>query len=80
MSPICWAAGNTTPMILSYGDRDSARVMLSNERFESILSAQPASVERFVEQGLDHFQTHLALRDENHPWYARLVKLAAGAE
>ena len=77
MSPICWAAGNTVPMILSHGDKDSARVVLSNARLEAILSLQSGAVERIVERDHDHFQTHLALRDPDHAWYGRLKALAA---
>jgi arylformamidase len=78
MSPIAWAAGNTIPMVLSHGDRDSARVMSSNARLEAVLALQPGGVARFVEPNEDHFQTHLGLRDANHPWYARLKAMVAG--
>ena len=64
-------------MILSHGDKDSARVVLSNARLEAILSLQSGAVERIVERDHDHFQTHLALRDPDHAWYGRLKALAA---
>ena len=77
MSPICWTAGNTVPMLLSHGSRDSERVMRSNARLEALLALQPAPVERIVENERDHFQTHLDLHDPAHPWYGRLSKLVA---
>jgi acetyl esterase/lipase len=77
MSPVCWGVGNTVPMILSHGDKDSARVMLSNARLEAMLALQPGPVERIVMGDHDHFQTHLVLRDPAHAWYGKLRALAA---
>jgi arylformamidase len=79
MSPICWTAGNTVPMFLLHGSKDSVRVMRSNERIEALLKLQPGPVERLVEQGSDHFQTHMGLKDPDHPWYARLDAMIRNA-
>ena len=75
MSPMCWTVGNTVPMLLTHGARDSERVMRSNQRLRALLQLQPAAVDSVVESGLDHFQTHTMLRDADHPWYARLHQL-----
>ncbi len=75
MSPLCWAAGNAVPMILSYGEHDSERVIRSNRRLHAMLACQPAPVGCHVHQGEDHFRTHTALKDPAHPWFARLAAL-----
>lgn len=75
MSPLCWTVGNTMPMLLTHGARDSERVMRSNQRLRALLQLQPAAVNSVVEAGLDHFQTHTMLRDADHPWYTRLHQL-----
>ena len=72
MSPVCWTNGNRIPLLLSYGERDSARVLSSNRRLAALVSFQNCRQTFNVEPGLDHFQTHLALRDGDHPWYRRL--------
>ncbi len=75
MSPLCWTNGNTIPMLLSCGDSDSPRVLSSNRRLASLLAFQDCRQSFHVETGLDHFQTHLALRDPDHPWYRRLAAI-----
>ncbi len=76
-SPLYWCAGNTVPFDLSLGQNDSARVQRSNRRLLPLLQAQPSPSRLTEEPGLDHFQTHLGLRDPAHPWYARLKEMAA---
>lgn len=76
MSPLCWTAGNRVPFVLSCGERDSERVLRSNRRMAALLGLQQARVALRVMPGEDHFQTHLALRDPQHPWYRRLAQLA----
>ncbi|WP_322056776.1 alpha/beta hydrolase [Paraburkholderia sp. J63] len=76
MSPLCWTRGNTVPMALSYGEHDSERVIRSNRRMASLLALQPAPSSSEVELHADHFQTHTALDNAAHPWYARLAALA----
>lgn|GEM_PF-211145 len=73
MSPLCWTAGNTVAMWLSYGESDSARVIRSNRRMAALLAWQPAPSGLHVEPGLDHFSTHTSLRDPGAPWYGRLA-------
>ncbi|QHE93218.1 alpha/beta hydrolase fold domain-containing protein [Pandoraea fibrosis] len=76
MSPLCWTRGNRVPMVLSWGEHDSARVALSNQRMASLLNAQGAPCATFVESGADHFQTHTRLADPAHAWYRRLASIA----
>jgi arylformamidase len=73
MSPLCWTAGNTVPMVLSHGEFDSARVVLSNRRMATLLARQPAHSALHEEPGLDHFATHTCLRDPGAAWYRRLA-------
>ncbi|QEZ42935.1 alpha/beta hydrolase [Cupriavidus oxalaticus] len=75
MSPQTWAAGNTVPMVLSYGEHDSERVIRSNRSLYQMLKLQPAAVSCHMLAGEDHFRTHTALSDPAHPWYGRLAQL-----
>ena len=75
MSPLCWAAGNTMPILLSHGERDSERVIRSNRRLHALLQLQGGAVRYDVEAGQDHFQTHSSLHAGDHPWYQRLRQL-----
>ena len=78
LSPIHWTRGNSVPFVLTCGALDSARVLRSNERMAALLRLQPAPCELHVEPGADHFATHLALADPEHPWYGRLGQLVNG--
>ncbi|WP_080422285.1 alpha/beta hydrolase [Burkholderia ubonensis] len=77
MSALCWAATSAVPMVLSYGQNDSERVIRSNRRMHALLAhADPRGLLRCDEHpGEDHFQTHTALRDPSHPWFATLGRL-----
>jgi arylformamidase len=75
-SPLCWSAGNRLPFDLSFGEHDSARVQRSNRRLLPLLQAQAGPATLTECAGLDHLQTHLALRDPAHPWYGRLRAMA----
>lgn len=77
MSPLSWAAGNTVPMVLSYGEHDSERVIRSNRSLYYMLKAQPAPVNCHMRAGEDHFHTHMALSDASHPWYGCLSQLVS---
>ena len=72
-SPLYWTAGNQVPFDLSVGEKDSARVLRSNRRMLPLLLAQQATATLHEAPGLDHFQTHLQLRDPACPWYALLA-------
>ncbi|MBL0420411.1 alpha/beta hydrolase [Ramlibacter sp. AW1] len=74
LSPICWAAGNRVPFSLWVGEHDSERVRRSNTRLHELLALQPGGSELHVMPGRDHFETHLSLRDPQHPWYTRLAR------
>ncbi len=75
MSPVCWTAGNKIPFVLTYGDKDSERVQLSNRRIKELLTVQPGGVEMHKESDTDHFLAHTMLRDGGHPWYGRLKRM-----
>lgn len=75
LSPLHWTCGNTVPFSLTVGERDSERVRHSNRRMAALLRLQPAPSELVVEAGLDHFATHTALADGDHPWYVRLQRM-----
>ncbi len=75
MSPIAWTSGNRIPFVLSYGDRDSDRVILSNRRLARLLDAQPGPSSIYMCEGRSHFDTHLALHDPQDRWYAELQQL-----
>ncbi|MFN7123028.1 MAG: alpha/beta hydrolase [Hydrogenophaga sp.] len=73
-SPLYWTAGNRVPFDLSVGENDSARVLRSNRRMLPLLLAQQATATLHEAPGLDHFHTHLQLRDPACPWYAQLAR------
>lgn len=72
-SPLYCTYGNRVPFDLSVGEKDSARVLLSNRRLLPLLQAQHDTVTWHEYAGLDHFQTHLQLRDANSSWYSQLA-------
>ncbi|KDB09254.1 hypothetical protein LIG30_1735 [Burkholderia sp. lig30] len=78
LSPVCWAAGNEVPLVLSYGEYDSERVIRSNRRLAALLACQSAPVAAHVAGGRNHFDTHLALRDPGDDWYTTLGELIWG--
>jgi acetyl esterase/lipase len=75
MSPLTWSAGSKVPMVLSYGEHDSERVIRSNRSLYAMLTTQQDTVRCHEHAGEDHFGTHTALADPGHPWYARLAQL-----
>ena len=76
MSPLCWAAGNRIPLLLTVGEHDSERVRLSNRRIQALLDVQNSSVNLYELAGLSHFDTHTMLREASHPWYRQLQSFA----
>lgn len=76
MSPLCWSADCQTPMQLSIGEHDSARVRLSNSRMQALLDAQNAPARLKELAGMSHFDTHTMLSDASHPWYRQLQSFA----
>jgi len=76
MSPLSWAAANTVPMVLSYGELDSERVIRSNRRLFELLKAKGLTVRSDERKGEDHFLTHIAMVDGSHPWYELLAAIA----
>jgi dipeptidyl aminopeptidase/acylaminoacyl peptidase len=74
-SPVCWTDRARVPFVLSWGQNDTDRVRVSSRLMAERLSAAGAPYETHVFPGLDHFATHLALRDPAHPWYATLGRM-----
>jgi acetyl esterase/lipase len=74
-SPLSWLDAASVPFSLAWGERDTERVRRSNERAVAILSdLGKAPIARRYD-GLDHFQTQLALGDPAHEWYRGLREL-----
>jgi arylformamidase len=74
-SPINWLAGSNVPVFLTWGERDTERVRLSNERAVAILEQREKPFHARCYAELDHFQTQLALGDPAHDWYRVLGEL-----
>ena len=72
-SPVYWTKGNRIPFDLTVGEHDSDRVRRSNRRLQALLHAQQSPVTLQELPGRNHFDTHLDLRDPDHPWYGRLM-------
>ena len=75
LSPLFWTAGNCVPFALTYGEKDSPRVIKSNQRLLAMLQAQGSPVDCVMEAGRDHFQTHTGLKDPADGWYGRLAAM-----
>lgn len=74
-SPVVWAARSRIPFALAWGEKDTPRVHASNLLMARALSEAGLPHETHCYPGLDHFGTHLALRDPAHPWYAVLGRM-----
>jgi acetyl esterase/lipase len=71
-SPLHWAARARIPFHLAWGARDTDRVRRSNQHMAAELEQAGQLLSADCHEELDHFGTHLVLRDPGHPWYARL--------
>jgi acetyl esterase/lipase len=71
-SPINHLSGHIPPFHIAYGEHDFERIIRTSRDMAAAIRSRhrPISVEAW--RGLDHFDTHLALRDPQHPWYTRL--------
>ena len=74
-SPVSFAAVSKMPIVLAWGSADTERVLRSNELMAWLLDKAGAPFEVLRFEGADHFQTHLALADPDHPWYAALKRM-----
>ncbi|MFT8243035.1 alpha/beta hydrolase [Roseomonas sp. BN140053] len=77
-SPVHWAAQASVPFFLAWGEHDTERVRRSNLLMAERLRAAGLPHGTACYPGLDHFGTHLALRDPSHPWYMELRRMLAG--
>jgi acetyl esterase/lipase len=71
-SPINHLSGRIPPFHIVYGEHDFERIVRTSRDMAAAIRSRhrPTSIQEW--RGLDHFDTHLALRDPQHPWYARL--------
>lgn len=76
-SPLAFVRPGLAPFQIAWGEHDLERVARSGERMVAALEEVGGAVGGAIEQGADHFATHLALRDPAHPWYDRLEALCA---
>jgi arylformamidase len=74
-SPVSFAAQSKIPIVLAWGSADTERVQRSNELMAWLLEKAKVPFEVCRFEGADHFQTHLALADPHHPWYAAFRRL-----
>ena len=76
-SPINYLSDRIPPFHIVHGERDFERIIRTSRDMAAAIHArnQPICIEEW--SGLDHFDTHLALRDPQHPWYARLHNVFA---
>ncbi len=71
-SPINYLSGSIPPFHIVHGERDFERIIRTSRDMAAAIQERhrPVCIEEW--SGLDHFDTHLALRDPQHPWFARL--------
>ena len=79
-SPIVHAARACVPFHLLYGERDMPRIIDANERFAETLRKADKRLTMQRMAGASHFDTHLALRDPQAPWYQALRRCNAQEE
>lgn len=71
-SPINYLSGAIPPFHIVYGEHDLDRIIRTSREMAAALRSRNRSVCIEEWSGHDHFDTHLALRDPQHRWYARL--------
>lgn len=74
-SPITHAANPLPPLHVVVGAEDFPRIRRTTAEMVARLQAAGRQVSTEDWSGNDHFDTHLALRDPAHPWFARLRML-----
>ncbi|UFN49684.1 alpha/beta hydrolase fold domain-containing protein [Roseomonas sp. OT10] len=74
-SPLRLADRLRVPLHLSWGASDTPRVLRSNPAMAEALRGTPWLRGAEAGAGLDHFGTHLALRDPSHPWFGALRRM-----
>jgi arylformamidase len=76
-SPINYLSGPIPPFHIVHGGNDFERIIRTSREMVAAVGRRnrPVSLEEW--SGLDHFDTHLALRDPRHPWYAKLRDIFA---
>ena len=77
VTPYTYAAGNTVPFFVAWGERDAPELIPDNERMTALARKQGFLAGSYVFPGADHFGAHLACLDEAGPWIAALRTQAA---
>lgn len=68
-SPIQYFDQQSPAFFVAYGEHDFPRVMTSSQAMIETIKHWGGNVVSYQFDGCDHFQTHLSLRDYQHPWY-----------
>lgn len=79
-SPINYLSEHVPPFYIVHGENDFARISRTSRDMAAAMKRnnQPVTIEEW--DGLDHFDTHLALRDPQHRWYATLRDVFAATK
>ena len=78
-SPLTWLDQLAMPLTLCWGAGDTDRVRRANAQAVARLAGSPRRVASAI-WPTDHFGTHLALRDPDHPWYDLLDDMRKATE
>lgn len=62
----------TPPFHIVHGENDFERITRTSRDMAAAMQRKRRTVEIEEWRGLDHFDTHLALRNPDHHWYAKL--------
>lgn len=79
-SPIQYIDRARIPFDVTIGDGDFARVERTSRAFHTAMAQEGRDCRLTVVAGHDHFGTHLALRDPEHPWFCELARLMEAGE
>ncbi|HEX9396861.1 MAG TPA: alpha/beta hydrolase [Burkholderiales bacterium] len=73
-SPVTHVERARIPFHLEYGERDFARIVQANVKFDGLMKKFKKTHSVRIVAGADHFSTHLGLRNPAAPWFADLGK------
>jgi acetyl esterase/lipase len=77
-SPIDHLGRGAPSFYIVYGEHDLAWIKQSSAEMAEAMRRRRQCVQIEAWAGADHFATHLALKDPQHPWYDTLRKAFAG--
>lgn len=76
-SPLHQAAGNATPFLIAWGDRDFPRIQRAGEKMYQALRRERGAVERLVFAGYDHFDMALRLAEPDNAAMIAMKRMMA---